>query len=77
MIKFLDIYKQDKNLHKSIIKDINKLFKKGDFILGKEVINFENNFAKYIGKKYGISFSVLISSFLFNNRSETHLVNSR
>ena len=45
MIKFLDVYRQDKNLHKSIIKDINKLFKKNDFILGREVINFENNFA--------------------------------
>jgi dTDP-4-amino-4,6-dideoxygalactose transaminase len=55
MIKFLDIYKQDKSLHKSIIKDINKLFKKGDFILGKEVINFEKRFAKFCGAKYAIS----------------------
>ena len=55
MIKFLDIYKQDKSLHKSIIKDINKLFKKGDFILGKEVINFEKKFAKFCGAKYAIS----------------------
>ena len=55
MIKFLDLYKQDKNLHKSIIKDINKLFKKNDFILGREVINFENNFAKFCKSKYAIS----------------------
>ena len=36
MIKFLDIYRQDKNLHKSILNKINKLFRKGDFILGKK-----------------------------------------
>ena len=55
MIKFLDIYKQDKNLHKSIIKDINTLFKKGDFILGKEVFSFEKNFAKFCKSRYAIS----------------------
>ena len=55
MIKFFDVYRQDKNLHKSIIKDINKLFKKNDFILGREVINFENNFAKFCKSKYAIS----------------------
>ena len=37
MIKFLDIYKQDKHIHSFIINKIRKLFKKGDFILGDEV----------------------------------------
>ena len=55
MIKFLDLYNQDKNLHKSIINDIKKLFKNTDFILGKEVSVFENNFAKYCGSKFAIS----------------------
>ena len=55
MIKFLDLYRQDKNLHKSIIRDINKLFKKSDFILGREVINFENSFAKFCKSKHAIS----------------------
>ena len=54
MIKFLDLYNQDKNLHKSIINDIKKLFKNTDFILGKEVTVFENNFAKYCGSKFAI-----------------------
>ena len=54
MIKFLDLYNQDKNLHKSIINDIKKLFKNTDFILGKEVAIFENNFAKYCGSKFAI-----------------------
>ena len=55
MIKFLDIYKQDKNLHNLFIRDIKKLFKKGDFILGKEVEKFEKNFAKYCGTRFAIS----------------------
>jgi len=55
MIKFLDIYKQDKKLHKPIIKKINNLFKRGDFILGKEVRTFEKNFSKLCGSNYAIS----------------------
>ena len=54
MIKFLDLYKQDKNLHKSILNKIDKLFKKGDFILGNEVSSFEKNFSKFSGSKYAI-----------------------
>ena len=55
MIKFLDLIKQDKKLHKPILKKINKLFKKGDFIMGKEVEIFEKNFSKFCGSKYSIS----------------------
>jgi len=53
-MKFLDIYNQDKSLHKSILKDITKLFKKGDFILGKSVEKFEKNFANFCNVKYAI-----------------------
>jgi dTDP-4-amino-4,6-dideoxygalactose transaminase len=55
MIKFLDIYKQDKILHKPILKNIKKLFEKGDFILGKEVLKFEENFKSFCHSKYAIS----------------------
>ena len=55
MVKFLDIYKQDKILHKSIIQGIKKLFKDGDFILGDEVKKFEINFASFCGAQYAIS----------------------
>ena len=55
MIKFLDIFKQDQKLHNSIIEDIKKLFKTGDFILGKEVLKFENNFKTFTQSKYAIS----------------------
>ena len=55
MIKFLDLYQQDKKLHKAILKDISILFKRGDFILGKEVLQFEDNFKTYCTSKYAIS----------------------
>ncbi len=55
MIKFLDLFRQDKNLHKSILLKIGKLFKKGDFILGNEVQVFEKNFSKFCKSKYAIS----------------------
>jgi dTDP-4-amino-4,6-dideoxygalactose transaminase len=54
MIKFLDIYNQDKILHSKIIKKIKKLFKKGDYILGNEVKTFEEKFAKYTNSRYAI-----------------------
>jgi len=55
MIKFLNLYKQDKNLHKPIIKKIAYLLKKGDFILGKEVEIFEKKFSNLCGAKYAES----------------------
>ena len=54
MIRFLDIYKQDKKFHKKILKDLKKTFKKGDFILGNDVEKFEKNFAKFCSSKYAI-----------------------
>ena len=54
MIKFYDIYRQDQKLHVSILKDIKKIFKKGDFILGNDVSNFEKNFSKICKSKFSI-----------------------
>jgi len=51
-MKFLDIYNQDKKLHKGIIKDLKLLFKNTDYILGSYVGNFEKKFAKYCNVKY-------------------------
>ena len=48
MIKFLNLYDQDKNLHKSIIFKIKKLLKKGDFILGDETQIFEKNLVNFV-----------------------------
>ena len=54
MIKFLDIYQQDKKLHISILNNFKKIFKKGDFILGNDVITFEKNFSKFCNSKFSI-----------------------
>ena len=54
MIKFLDIYNQDKNLHLLMSKDIKKIFKRGDFILGKDVTRFENKFSNFCNSKYSV-----------------------
>ena len=54
MIKFLDIYKQDKKIINPILDDLKKIIKKNNFILGDSVANFENKFSKFCGAKYGI-----------------------
>ena len=54
MIKFLDIYNQDKKYHNLILRDLKNFFKKGDFILGSEVEKFEKNFALICNSKYSI-----------------------
>ena len=55
MIKFLDINNQDSKLQKSFLKEIMKIFKNGDFILGSKVIEFEKKFANYCHAKYAVS----------------------
>ena len=54
MIKFLDIYNQDKKIINLINSDLKKIIQKNNFILGDEVRDFENNFAKYCHAKYAI-----------------------
>ena len=54
MVKFLDIFNQDKKIVNLIYSDIKKIIKKNNFILGEEVTNFEKNFAKYCNSKYSI-----------------------
>jgi len=54
MIKFYDIYRQDQKLHVSILNDIKKIFKKGDFILGNDVLSFEKNFSKFCNSKFSV-----------------------
>ena len=55
MIKFLDITKQDKKIHKLIFNDIKRIIIKNNFILGDEVFKFESTFAKYCNTKYAVS----------------------
>ena len=54
MIKFFDIYKQDRVNYKKNIKEIQKIIKKTNFINGDEVKKFESNFAKYCRSKFAV-----------------------
>ena len=54
MIKFYDIYNQDKNIHKAFIVELKKHFKNNDFILGKSVNIFEDNFSKFTKSKFSV-----------------------
>ena len=51
-IDFNNIYNQDKVLLPKIYKNIKKIIKKSNFILGDEVKNFEKNFARFTKTKY-------------------------
>ena len=55
MIKFFNLYKQDKKLHNHFLSDIKKLLKKSDFINGKKVNEFELKFSKFCKSKHAIS----------------------
>ena len=57
MISFYSIKKSDKKIETKIIKSIKQVIKKNNFILGKEVFDFENKFKKYCNSKYAISCS--------------------
>ena len=54
-IDFNNIYNQDKILFPKIINNLKKIIKKSNFILGKEVKTFEQNFSKFTNTKYCVS----------------------
>ena len=57
MIKFYSIKKSDFKIKNKIFKSIKNVIKKNNFILGKEVLDFESRFSKFCGSKYAISCS--------------------
>ena len=54
MVKFFDIYEQDKVKFYKNIRDIKEIIKNTNFINGKNVLNFEKNFAKFCNTKYAV-----------------------
>ena len=55
MIKFFDIYNQDKSFFHKNLSDIKNVLKKTNFINGVEVKRFEENFAKFCNTKYAVT----------------------
>ncbi len=54
MIKFFNIYEQDKAKFDKNVNDFKKIIKNTNFINGKSVIEFERDFAKYCNTKYAV-----------------------
>ena len=53
-IPFVDLSKQYKQIKTDISVPFNSLFTKGDFILGKQVEEFEQKFARLNGSSYAV-----------------------
>src|SRR3990167_10463025 len=53
-IKFVDLVRQNKQLKPKLLPVIEKVIDDADFILGKSLEKFEQNFAQYCGKKYAV-----------------------
>lgn len=56
-MKFFDLSKQYKLIKNEIDHSLRDVFKRGDFILGKEVSLLETNLSNFVGSKYCISTS--------------------
>ena len=54
-IKIFDLQKQYSVISKDIKKDIDKVLKSGQYILGKNVKSLENKIAKFLNINYAIS----------------------
>lgn len=54
-VPFIDYPKQYKSIKSDIDEAYFRCINQGDFIFRKDTVDFENNLAKLVGKKYGIS----------------------
>lgn len=57
MIQFCDLWLQHRKLKNEINRAINKVIKRGDFILGKEVALFEKEFARFCAVRFAVGVS--------------------
>lgn len=54
MVPFVDLSSSEKSIRREIRNAIEDVIRRKEFILGKEVKRFEENFSKYIGCKYTV-----------------------
>lgn len=53
-IKLVDLARQNKNLKSQLLKTIDEVITRGEFIMGKGLKKFEEEFALYCNKKYAV-----------------------
>ncbi len=53
-VQFIDFSEQYQTIKDEIEVGLKQVFEKGNFILGQEEKDFEDNFAKYCGVRYGV-----------------------
>ncbi len=53
-VQFIDFSEQYQTIKDEIDVGLKQVFEKGNFILGQEEKDFENDFAKYCGARYGV-----------------------
>ncbi|AJD05252.1 DegT/DnrJ/EryC1/StrS family aminotransferase [Campylobacter lari] len=77
MISFLDLHKINARFEDEIKDKINEVINSGWYILGKECVNFETNFAQYCGVKHCIGVAngldalrIIIKAYEFNKNDE-------
>ncbi len=56
-VPYLDLGRQNKVLERSFLKDLSRVIKGSEYILGPAVDEFEKSFAKYLGSKFCIGVS--------------------
>ena len=56
-MNFYNLKNKDLNFRKKIIKKLDSLLDKGNFIMGKEVFVLEKKLSTFVGSKYCISTS--------------------
>ena len=54
MIKFADLQSEYKEIATEVHQAVDRVLESGWFILGKELTNFEQQFAEHIGTKHAI-----------------------
>ena len=54
VVPFIDLTRQYKGIEEEILSATKRVYEKGRFILGEEVLNFESEFARYCGVRYGV-----------------------
>ncbi len=65
-IKYIDLSAQHRSIYTEIKREINKVFKNSEFILRKNVSNFEKRICKILGVKYCVSVNSGTDALLFS-----------